>query len=103
MKIYCSCGNIIPDGTDYLKHKGHLISDTQWFGFWDAIDNAIEKSGDSKKEKENACMFLRSNNPSKLIYECQDCGKLYVDKKEGEFISFIPENQKYNGVLSKND
>lgn len=59
MKIKCSCGFYIVDNTDSLTNKGYLISDTQWFNFWDAIDNAIEKTGNTAKEKENACMQLR--------------------------------------------
>ncbi|WP_299677007.1 hypothetical protein [uncultured Tenacibaculum sp.] len=39
MKIKCNCGFYIVDNTDSLTNKGYLISDTQWFNFWDAIDN----------------------------------------------------------------
>ncbi len=49
MKINCTCQNTIVDQTDYLKNKGYVISATQWFDFWDSIDNAIEKSGNKKR------------------------------------------------------
>lgn len=99
MKINCTCGNIIVDQTDYLKNKGYLISDTQWFDFWNDIDNAIEKSGESKKEKEEACMQLRNQNIFKNLWECTSCGKLYIDDKNGNLISYTSDKNDYNGIL----
>ncbi|WP_108802955.1 hypothetical protein [Aquimarina sp. Aq107] len=101
MKIKCSCENIIIDQTDYLKNKGYLISDTQWFDFWDNIDAAIEKSGESKKEKEEACMQLRRQNIFKTLWECTNCGKLYIDGIYGDLISYSSDTKKYNEVLNK--
>ncbi|MCG8577433.1 MAG: hypothetical protein MI810_21305 [Flavobacteriales bacterium] len=103
MKIKCSCNYLIVDSTDNLRHKGHLISNTQYFDFWDAIDEAIEESGDSPKEKEIAAMELRRKNLFKLVYECQNCGKLYFDGKDGELISYTPDNSTYNKVLDKKE
>ena len=59
MKINCTCGSMILDNYDYLRNKGRLISDTHWFDFWESIDNAVEKSGGSVKEKEYPAMQLR--------------------------------------------
>jgi hypothetical protein len=102
MKINCACGNVIVDNTDFLKDKGHLISDTQWFDFWESIDDAVEKSGESAKEKEDAVMHLRQEEPSQLMWECQQCGKLFFNSKNGDLIIFSPDNRKYNAVLDKN-
>ncbi|UTW66576.1 hypothetical protein KFE94_00250 [bacterium SCSIO 12643] len=44
MKIKCVCDNLIIDQTDYLSNKGYLISDLDWFNFWDSIDEAIEST-----------------------------------------------------------
>ncbi len=101
MKIKCICGNLIVDQTDYLKNKGYLISDTQWFDFWDNIDNAIEKSGDSLKEKEEACMQLRKQNIFKTLWECTSCGKLYIDGEHGNLIAYTSDTKTYNEVLNK--
>lgn len=99
MKITCDCNNIIYDSTDCLKHKGHLISDTQWDYFWEAIDKAIETTKDN--EKENACMQLRTLNLFKQLWECNHCGKLYTNNTNGSLISYSPDNNKYNKVLDK--
>ncbi|MEZ4850629.1 MAG: hypothetical protein R3B93_18845 [Bacteroidia bacterium] len=101
MKIKCTCNHLIIDQTDYLKHKGYLISDTQWFDFWDAIDGAIEQSGPSSKEKEAAAMRLRKKDIFKVLWECTNCGKLYVDGKNGELISYSPDNHHYNQILNQ--
>ena len=82
MKISCHCEKVIVDQTDYLPNKGHIIPDKEWFSILDAIDDAIEKSGSTKKEKENACMEIRRifNKLSKTAWQCSNCGSLYVDK-----------------------
>ncbi|MFT5820145.1 MAG: hypothetical protein ACI8ZM_001379 [Crocinitomix sp.] len=101
MKINCTCGFTIVDNTDYLRYKGHLISNTQWYDFFESIDHAVEKSGPTPKEKENALMQIRQEQPSKLVWECQNCGKLFFNSKKGDLITFSPDNKKYNKVLDK--
>lgn len=103
MKILCDCGHIIVDQTDYLKHKGYLISDTQWFDFWEAIDSAIEQTGNSAEEKEKAAMQLRRLRVCKMLWECQYCGKLYVDGKNNDLIGYSPDSKKYNRVLDRKE
>lgn len=100
MKIKCTCKNLIIDQTDYLKNKGYLISDTQWFDFWNDIDNAIEKSEESNKENEEACMQLRKQIVFKTLWECKSCGKLYIEEKNGNLVSYTPDTKKYNEILN---
>ncbi|MBK8804005.1 MAG: hypothetical protein IPN71_18510 [Fibrobacteres bacterium] len=59
MKIECECGKLITDGTDFLRYKGYILADQDHDHFYDAIDEAIEKSGPSAADKENACMDVR--------------------------------------------
>lgn len=84
MKILCECGGVIVDQTDYLPNKGYIISDQDWFDFMDAMDNAIEKSGPSQAEKERACMKIRSLaiRLTKIIYQCNKCGRLYISNND---------------------
>ena len=103
MKILCTCEHLIIDQTDFLKHKGYLISDTQWFDFWDDIDAAIEKSGPSAKQKEAAAMHLRRQNIFKILYECTQCGKLYVSGEGNSLIAYTPDSGTYEGVLDKKE
>ncbi len=102
MKIKCSCNNLIVDQTDYLKNKGYIISDTQWGDFWDLIDNEIENPKTTKIERENSCMKVRELNVFKGIWECSNCGNLYIDgNKKGELLIYLPESREYNRALDK--
>ncbi|MCG8330334.1 MAG: CpXC domain-containing protein [Chitinophagales bacterium] len=101
MKIKCTCEHIIVDQTDFLENKGYLIPDTKWFNFWDSIDKAIEESGPSPKEKEAACMQLRKQNIFKMLWECPNCGKLFIDGGKGTLILYSPDNKNYNKALGK--
>jgi hypothetical protein len=103
MKINCTCKNVIIDQSDYLNDKGHVISDAQWFDFWDSVDNAIENTGKSPKEKEAACMQLRNQNLFKTLWECQSCGKLFANGPDGNLISYSPDNNRYNQLLNKKE
>ena len=105
MKIRCTCDNIIVDQTDYLKNKGYIISDTQWFDFWDTIDDAIEKSNLTKKEnkKGNESIQLSLQNIFRNVWECTNCGKLYVEGKDSELIVYTPDLSKYNEILNRKD
>lgn len=99
MKIICSCENVIIDQTDFLNYKGYFISDQQWFNFWDAIDQAIEDTSKSPKEKEKACMELRQQYPFKQAWECRQCGKLYLDNSENKLTAYSPDSKVYNRIL----
>lgn len=60
MNFRCECGQRIHDTTDYLSYKGYLMSDQDQFDLLDEIDDAIEKSGPSSTDKEEAAVRIRS-------------------------------------------
>lgn len=99
MKIKCPCGNIIVDQTDYLRIKGYLISDTQWFDLWDSIDEEIEQSKKTKQEETN--FQLKKQKLFRLLWECNNCGKLFIDGDNGDLLTYSPDNMNYNKVLDK--
>ena len=51
MKIKCTCGEFIPDQTDFLLYKARIIGDKNYFDFLDTIDEAIE----SKEKGRGNC------------------------------------------------
>ncbi|MCB0398521.1 MAG: hypothetical protein KDD26_02665 [Winogradskyella sp.] len=99
MKINCTCENIIPDSTDHIMYKGHMIPDKLWEDFWNSIDFAIEKSGPSAEEKETACMQLRMLNNFRTILECTACGKLFINDQNYDLKTYSPDSKKYNRIL----
>ena len=103
MKIKCQCGQVIPDSTDYLPYKGYIIPDQEWLNVFDAIDEAVEKSGPSPKDKEAALMNVRRLmiNVSKTTWQCNSCGCLYVDKAGNNLECFKPDNERTSKEVLK--
>jgi hypothetical protein len=67
---------MISDATDALPHKAHLIAD-QDFG---AVLDAVER-GDVR-----AWIGL-----TRVMYECSDCGRLWLNDAGGKLHAFSPE------------
>lgn len=78
MKIGCKCGAVIPDQTDFLSFKAHLIADRDWDDFADASEphSTIDSS------------LVR------ICYQCPQCGRLYVEDASRNLYSFAPEGHK---------
>jgi hypothetical protein len=88
-KIECTCGATIHDITDSQPWSAHVIPDQDWNGFGDAIDEAIEKSGPSAKEKEAACMKLRYLSVARTAFQCSACGRIYIYDQNQELQQFL--------------
>ncbi len=95
MKIACHCGGVIFDQTDNLSNKGHIIPDQDWLTLLDAIDQAVTFSGTTHGQKEGALMKVRklAVHLSKTIWQCNDCGALYIEGDKNDLVSFTPHNQ----------
>lgn len=78
MKIACRCGAVIPDQTDYLRYKAHVVADQDWEDFVDTTE--------SKRRVDSS--FVR------LCYQCMQCGRLYVEDASQQLQIFIPEDHK---------
>ena len=100
MKIECACGEKIHDTTEYLPNKGYVLGDKDNFKFWDAVDAAIESPlvGESP---EATCVRLRRGNPSRLVWECLNCGRLYLDDVNHRLVEYVPASGAYNGILNR--
>ncbi len=92
MKIECACGALIVDQTDDLPHKAHVIPDQEWNAVLEAIDAAIEQSGPSAREKEAACMAVRTLliRTARQAWQCAACGRVYVDDREHHARELVP-------------
>ncbi|WP_171209086.1 MULTISPECIES: hypothetical protein [unclassified Ruegeria] len=98
MKILCKCGTVIRDQTDYLPHKAYVIGDKDYFEFLDLVDAAI-LSKDENRERllEN----VRGAEPSRLAWECNSCGRLFFDAKDGKLVEYLPQNSKANRIFDR--
>jgi hypothetical protein len=62
-----------------------------WLPFQDAVDEAVEHSGPSPREKDDACMALRAHRAA-LAWQCPACGALYLEGPDGIRHRFLPES-----------
>ena len=96
VKIGCHCGETIHDLTDSLPSKGHIIPDQNWLGVYDDIDDhVIDAVNAGTRTVEEAYMESRRiiSSSSRLVWQCANCGRLYVDGQNGELECFVPENK----------
>ncbi len=95
MKITCRCGELIHDTTDDLPQKGHLIPDQEWFATWDALDDElIDPLLDGRLDRGAARALARHllNRSTRLLWQCSECGRLYLDDAEGRLHCYAPED-----------
>lgn len=76
MKILCECGSLIRDQTDFLSYKAHLIADQD-------ITDALELS-----DKGSSSWW---HSLSRMMYQCGECGRLWINDHDNELRSFVPE------------
>ncbi|QIF01639.1 hypothetical protein [Roseimicrobium sp. ORNL1] len=80
MKIRCKCGAVIPDNSDFLSYKAHVVADQDWEDFEDMIE--------SGKRVDSWFSFVRT------CYQCPHCGRLYVEDASRELHAFAPEGHQ---------
>ena len=96
MKIDCHCGAHIVDQTDDLPHKGHLITDQEWFAIFDALDDElIDALVDGRLDKQAAYHLVRQilGRSARLMWQCRECGRLYIDGLHGQLRGFVPQDE----------
>ncbi len=97
MKIGCRCGATISDSTDYISHKAHLTPDQEIYGVMDGIDDeVIDRVGSGELPVEDAYVVARRimSSPTRTMWQCFECGRLYIDGPDGDLHCFVPENEQ---------
>jgi hypothetical protein len=96
MKIHCPCGAIISDSTDGLPRKGHLIPDQEWGPMCTALEKVIEDAMARRLGAEAAFMqiHLLLGDASRLVYQCRDCGRLFVDDRQHKTHMYQPSSEE---------
>lgn len=92
MKIGCHCGAALSDQADGLPHKAHLIPDQEWFPVFDGLEAVIDEVVAGRTDAEAAYMKMRSilGTAARLVYQCQACGRLFVDDRQHQLHTFTP-------------
>ncbi|MBC8997266.1 hypothetical protein IAI51_12070 [Pseudomonas sp. N40(2020)] len=121
-KLGCKCGHVITDQTDSLPYKASLLRDEVENKFWDEVHRELKplveaaESGDKTSIADafgefspifSAADKLQDRISSLYIqrmstaYECQNCGRLWVQKNNSErFVSYVPEEGAYGAILA---
>lgn len=124
MKFMCPCGHIIRDQTDYLPYKAMFIPDEDEEAvFTDIIDRleAFIAAKEAGKQEEFLNTYFGENYPRNLdtgsiindillrwinsarfIYECENCGRVFIQKHseygKNLYGAYLPEGD-VRGVL----
>lgn len=96
MKIGCGCGAVIVDQTDFLPHKASFIPDQDLFGVFDSLDEEIvDRLATGELSKDEAYGKLRTiiSKASRLMYQCRECGRLYLDDRSRTLHSYLPADE----------
>ena len=94
MKIGCHCGGTISDSTDYVSHKAHFTPDQNLYDVLDGIDDeVIDPVASHELSADDAYTVSRRiiASSTRLMWQCFECGRLYIDGLDGELHCFIPE------------
>jgi len=97
MRIDCRCGATISDSTDCLSHKARLTPDQDLYGVWDGIDEeVIDRVASGELAVRDAYMKSRGiiASPTRLMWQCVECGRLYIDGPNEKLYCFVPENEE---------
>ena len=92
MHFYCPCGNRISDTTDNIPHKAHLVPDQDVISCSAALEQIVRAENISIEEKlEQIIVRIQGHYLSRCIYQCPNCGRLFVDDASHKLHSFLPE------------
>ena len=93
IEFICSCGKTnFLNSIDNRSYVAHFIPDQHWDQFWNAVDSAVERSGPTPNDKDAACMSLRKADPHRHIWQCPQCGSLYVEDANRIRHRFVPDS-----------
>lgn len=95
-RLMCKCGHIIHDSTDYISYKGHIMADQDEGDYFDRAEEIIKS--DNPDKNSLMCDFLCEIN-DKIIYQCTECGRLYIEGKE-QYYCFKPEKHNNTKILN---
>ena len=86
MWFTCRCGVNIHDMTDGLSNKGYLLADQDY-------------NTPGEHPDDGAGPFAAAHRLSRSVYQCDDCGRLYIDDRERGLLAFAPEGGRHANAL----
>jgi hypothetical protein len=106
MKVICYCGLELIDSSDHHPHKAWMIPDQLWNGIFDGLDEEVLTLLESGQIRESdASMQARRliYDAARVLYQCSECGRLYVNDQHGKLHCFLPEDDSVPNHLLRGD
>lgn len=102
MKLTCSCGHLIPDQTDSLPNKAHLIPDQLWFSLMETLDEIIGKAAEGILSGDEASHHARTAlvHSSRNLYQCPACHSVLINGPRGAISIFSAQANGAGGILN---
>lgn len=94
--IRCHCGYKIHDSSSHLSYKGSIMADQDESDYFDGVEEIIKSNNPDKNSL--MCDFLCEHSMTKTVYQCSQCGRLYIEE-DRKLFCFKPENHTNNNVL----
>ncbi|MBR3045912.1 MAG: hypothetical protein IKI45_15695 [Oscillospiraceae bacterium] len=89
MNFACRCGYVFHDNTDELSFKAHILADQDTNEFWNLFEDA-EKPHTAKEQ--HRILGQVSGLLRKCIYQCPECGRLFLKDANGSLTMFTPSD-----------
>lgn len=100
MHFLCSCGNRIHDTTDYLSYKASLLADQDKFDLSDEIERYVADPALDPDACMNRIMHATVEYTWRHLYQCRQCGRIFIEDSSGELHSFAPEGTADRRLLN---
>lgn len=77
MKFDCACGRQLVDSGDGHPHKARVVADRDWERFLDDVEQGAPDAPWTRHVR--------------ALYQCPDCGRLWLDQGGRRLLAFVPE------------
>lgn len=92
MHFYCKCGKRISDTTDGLSYKASFLANQDEGDLFDQIEECVKNENLSREKcLDQILLGVLGHYMGRCIYQCLDCGRIYIDDASGNLHSFLPE------------
>ena len=101
MKFFCECGFLFKDQTDDLPFKGYVCPDQSQEEIYNAITELlVANTSVDLSEKDEKIHPIIHPKGSKTIYQCPDCGNIFIEDGENIFMFEKVDRDCPNNLLS---
>ncbi len=105
MKIFCECGYVIYNNSDAISYKARFTANQDSSDLFDKIEEQIKKlvtnieytasnkiDVDVLIEDTMTDVSETISDYSRTIYQCSECGRLFIDNSQFHTHVFIPQD-----------